>query len=93
MKTMDCRHKRVHARVDVRCPVIVSIGLSAPASSYVHHANVGCGTAARRSRVYCACGEPRICAVGPCSTMRPAHMTMTRSHKSRTTLRSWETNR
>src|SRR5262249_27113963 len=51
------------------------------------------GMAARRSRVYCACGETRISSVGPCSTMRPACMTMTRSHNNRTTLRSWETNR
>ena len=32
-------------------------------------------------------------SVGPCSTIRPARMTMTRSHRSRTTLRSWDTNR
>src|SRR5262249_48724689 len=60
---------------------------------YIHYANVGWGMAAKRSRVYCACGETRISSVGPCSTMRPACMTMTRSHNSRTTLRSWETNR
>ena len=32
-------------------------------------------------------------SVGPCSTIAPERMTMTRSHKRRTTLRSCETNR
>src|SRR5262245_42791246 len=71
------------------CPSRRQTGLTA----HFRYAKVGWGMAARRSRVYCACGETRISSVGPCSTMRPACMTMTRSHNRRTTLRSWETNR
>src|SRR4029077_14919609 len=66
---------------------------SAASLEDTRHANVGWGIAARRSRVYCAEGATRTCSVGPCSTMRPAFMTMTRSHSSRTTLRSWDTKR
>jgi hypothetical protein len=53
----------------------------------------GCGIAARRLRVYAAFGAPSTSSVRPCSTISPACMTMTLSHRTRTTLRSWETNK
>src|SRR5262249_31739460 len=56
-------------------------------------AKFGCGIAASRSRVYCASGAASTRSVGPCSTILPAFMTMTRSHSRRTTLRSCDTNR
>ena len=53
----------------------------------------GCGMAASSSRVYSASGANSTRSVGPSSTMRPACITITRSHSRRTTLRSCETNR
>ncbi len=50
----------------------------------------GTGMAPSRARVYgCRCAA-QICSVGPCSTIRPAYMTRTRSAIRRTTDRSWE---
>ena len=47
------------------------------------------GTAAKRSRVYCACGAAKIGPTGPSSTMLPCRMTMTRVAISATTPMSW----
>src|SRR5262249_58902577 len=56
-------------------------------------AKFGCGMAAIRSRVYCACGADSTCSVRPVSTIFPARITITRPHKRRTTLRPCDPNR
>jgi hypothetical protein len=47
------------------------------------------GTAAMRWRVYGCAGASNIVAAGPCSTIRPAYSTATRSTSVATTARSW----
>ena len=52
----------------------------------------GCGIASSRSRVYCASGANSTRSGGP-ARRSCCRITMTRSHKSRTTLRSCDTKR
>ena len=51
------------------------------------------GTAAMRWRVYGWAAPANSSAVGPCSTIRPAYITATRSARLATTARSWVTYR